>query len=60
MTLPIIPTVLVLGACFGLLGGGLTFWATHNYRATAITAISVFTVALVYLALSVLQKFSGA
>ena len=56
---PLIPTVLILGACFGIIGSGLTFWATHNYRATVITGVSVFAVALLYLALSVLQKISA-
>ena len=60
MAFPLIPTVLILGACWSLACGGLTFWATHNYRATAITAVAVFSVALLYLALRILGDVAGA
>ena len=55
MALPLIPTVLIIGAFFGLIGGGFIFWATHNFKAVAITAASIFSVALLYLALYILR-----
>ena len=58
MAFPLI--LLILGACWSLVCGGLAFWATHNYKATAITAVSVFLVALVYLGLHMLQEGIGA
>ena len=55
MALPPIPTMLILGVLFGLIGGGGVFWMTHNFRAVAITAASIFSVALLYLALYILR-----
>ena len=60
MAFPLIPTVLILGACWSLVCGVLAFWATHNYKAMAITAAGVFMVALVYLVLRILQEGVGA
>ena len=60
MALPLIPTVLIVGAIFGLIGGGGVFWMTHNLKAVAITAASIFSVALVYLILRILQQGVGA
>ncbi len=59
MALPLIPTVLIVGAIFGLIGGGGVFWMTRNLKAVAITAASVFSVALLYLTLRILQEGVG-
>ena len=55
MALPPIPTMLILGAVFGLIGGGGVFWMTHNLKAVAITAASIFSVALLYLGMYILR-----
>lgn len=48
-----------LGAIFGLIGGGVIFWMIYNPKAVAITAASIFSVALLYLTLLVLQRGVG-
>ena len=55
MALPVIPTMLILGAIFGLIGGGGVFWMTRNFKAVAITAASIFSFALLYLGLYILR-----
>ena len=59
MALPLIPTMLILGVLFGLIGGGGVFWMTHNLKAVAITAASIFSFALLYLALLILENGTG-
>ena len=59
MALPLIPTMLILGVLFGLIGGGGVFWMTRNLKAVAITAASIFSVALLYLTLLILQRGVG-
>lgn len=59
MALPLIPTMLILGVLFGLIGGGGVFWMTHNLKAVTITAALIFSVALLYLVLRILQQGTG-
>ena len=56
MTLPLIPTLLVLGTCFGLVGSGIIFQITHNIKATVWMFIAVFAFAALYAALIMLQS----
>ena len=55
MTLPYIPTVLILGALFGLVGGGMIFRITRNWRAAGIVVGAVSITALLWLLRGVLE-----
>ena len=56
MTLPYIPTVLILGALFGLVGSGLIFRITHNIKATVWIFIAVFAFAAFYAVMYMVQS----
>ena len=56
MTLPLIPTLLVLGACVGLIGSGVIFRITHNIKATVWMFIALFAFAALYAVLLMLQS----
>ena len=55
MTLPYIPTILILGALFGLVGGGMVFRITRNWRAVSIVVGAVAITALLWLLRGVLE-----
>ncbi len=48
MTLSFFSAILLLGTFFSLLGGVLTFWATHNLKGAAITILGVLMFVLIY------------
>ena len=56
MTLSLIPTMLILGAFFGLIGSGIIFRVTHNMKATALMFASVFAFAMLYTVLRLVQS----
>ena len=56
MALPLIPTMLILGACVGLVGSGITFRITHNLKATVLMFVAVFAFAALYATLLMLQS----
>ena len=55
MTLPYIPTVLILGAIFGIVGGGMTFRVTRNWRAAGFVAGAALATAGLWLLASILE-----
>ena len=48
MTLNLV-SLLIVGAVGGLLGGGMMFWMTRNWRAAAIVACAALATAMLWL-----------
>ena len=56
MTLPLIPSMLVLGALVALVGSGVIFRITHNIKATVWMFIALFAFAALYAVMYLVQS----
>ncbi len=49
MTFPLVPTVIIVSLCGGMLASSLAFWLTRNIKAIIVTGFAVFGSGLIFL-----------
>lgn len=56
MTFPLVPTVIIVSLCGGIVASFLTFQATRNIKAIVLTGLAVFGGGMLFLLESILQR----